>query len=189
MNTDEQLSTPNPPSAPYLPLATRTGLLISAIVVGIGLISYLLGYDEMMLTNASAKWTNTIIAFILPFFIIIYTCFRHRNNDLGGYIGLGRCIGLGTTAGIVAGLISGIWTYCFFEFIAPEMLGFVKEQSLKAAVEQGQDVDAAESQLEQFSFLLSSGFFAIISFVSYLLLGFAGGLLGGMFAQKERPYM
>jgi hypothetical protein len=189
MSTDEQLSIPNPPSAPYMPMATRTGLLLASIIVGVGLITYLLGLTEMMMTDSAAKWVNNSIAFLVPLIIIIVACFKHRKEDLGGYIGLGRCIGLGTVAGIVAGLVVAIWTYSFFGFLAPETIAFIKTQGLQEAAARGQDVDMAEEQMEKMPFLFSPGFFAAVSFVTYLFLGFLGGLLGGLFAKKDRPYM
>jgi Protein of unknown function (DUF4199) len=189
MTSDEQLSSPNPPSAPYLPLATRTGFIIAAITVGVALVAYLLGMTETMMTNATAKMANNLIAFLLPFVIIVYTCYKHRNEDLGGFIGLGRCIGLGTAAGIVSGLISAIWTYAFFAFLAPEMMDAIKSMSIQEAVAQGQDADSVEEQLESVAFMFTPGLFAVVAFVMYLLIGFFGGLLSGMIFQKESPYM
>jgi hypothetical protein len=189
MTSDEQLSSPNPPSAPYLPLATRTGFIIAAITVGVALVAYLLGMTETMMTDSTAKMFNNLVAFLLPFVIIVYTCFKHRNEDLGGYIGFGRCIGLGTATGIVSGLISAIWTYVFFAFLAPEMMDALKAIAIQEAVKQGQDAGAAEEQLESVAFMFTPGLFAVAAFLMYLLIGFFGGLLSGMFFQKERPYM
>jgi Protein of unknown function (DUF4199) len=189
MMSDEQLSSPNPPSAPYLPLATRTGFIIAAITVGIALVAYVLGMTETMMVNPTAKIFNNLIAFLLPFVIIVYTCFKHRNDDLGGYIGLGRCIGLGTAAGIVSGLISAIWAYAFFAFLAPEMIDAIKSMSIQEAAKAGQDADMVEEQLETVAFMFKPWVFGVVSFGTYLFIGFFGGLLSGMIFQKERPYM
>jgi hypothetical protein len=189
MTSDDQLSSPNPTSAPYLPLATRTGFIIAFITVGVALVTYLLGMTETMMSNANAKMANYLIAFLLPFVIIIYTCFKHRNEDLGGFIGFGRCLGLGTATGIVSGLISAIWTYVFFTFLAPETIDSIKSITIQEAVRQGQDADVVEEQLEQVAFMFKPWVFAVSAFGSYLILGFLGGLLSGMFFQKQRPYM
>jgi hypothetical protein len=189
MTSEDQLSSPNPTSAPYLPLATRTGFIIAFITVGVALVTYLLGMTEKMMTDPNAKMVNNLIAFLLPIVIIVYTCFKHRNEDLGGFIGFGRCLGLGTATGIVSGLIAAIWTYVFFAFLAPEMIDSIKSMTIEEAARQGQVADLVEEQLEQVAFMFKPWVFAVGAFGLYLILGFFGGLLSGMLFQKQRPYM
>jgi Protein of unknown function (DUF4199) len=189
MASDEQLYSPNPPSAPYFPLATRTGFFIAAIIVGFGLITYLMGLNEMMMTNTTAKMVNNLITFLMPIIFIFYTCKQHRDRDLGGFIGIGRCLGLGTMGGIVAGLIIGIWSYAFLKFISPETMDLIKQMAIQEAVKSGQSADMAEEGIEKASFMFKPLLFAVISLFTYIFLGFIGGLIGGLFLKKERSYM
>jgi hypothetical protein len=106
----------------------------------------------------------------------------HRDNELGGFLKLGRGIGVGTLTGLVIGVISAVWMIIFMKFIAPDM----SEAIMDAALENAQP--GQEEMTEKMAGYFTNPFMlAGFSLLGSVVIGFLTGLIGGAIMKKEPP--
>jgi len=179
---------PDPFNVSYRQQAIRAGLILAVISIFIGLITYVGGLTEMILKNQSISTVINFISFGIALYVIYDTCIKHRQQDLGGYISLGRCIGIGTLSGLVSGLIYGVWAYLFMSVIAPELMDQIINTSMEKMAEKGLSETEIEAQMKIAAMFFTPTAFAIISLVSGVFSNFLAGLLVGLVVKKERPF-
>lgn len=181
-------SIPDPALTPYRNHAFRAGLIIAGISVFLSLILYLTGMTENLVKNKPLSWANNLLSFGLTLWFIYSACLQHRQQDLGGYINIGRCLAIGSLSGLIAGIISGIWTVVFMNVIAPDVLDQIKDATMQQMADQGQNEERIEKAMEVMKiFFTPTVFFITVAFVS-TISGFFAGLISGFVVQKERPY-
>jgi len=169
--------------------ATTAGLFIALASAIFGLVFYVTGWDIDSMTNSGLNWFKNVTMIAITYYFIHVAVRQHRQIDRGGYLTVGNGIGLGTLAGVVAGVVGAIWAYIFFTFIAPGMMDTIKEISLQQMQEQGQSAEQAEQAMEMMSFFFSSTFFTIIVIFMSVLFGFLAGLISGLILKKDKPYL
>ncbi|MBU6341057.1 MAG: DUF4199 family protein [Bacteroidetes bacterium] len=183
---DQNLVPGNQPS--YLKIAMTTGLYIALASVVIGLLTYLTGYSETLIRNSALQWVNNLLSLGILFFFIYSACIKHRNENLGGYISYGRCLGLGTLSGLFSGLIVGIWTIIFMQFIAPDMTDMILGITQEKLAESGMGEDMIENQINiTKKFMTPLPLFGI-SLLSSIFMAFLVSLVAGAFARKNQPF-
>ncbi|MEI6408973.1 MAG: DUF4199 domain-containing protein [Bacteroidota bacterium] len=181
-------SIPDPAKTPYRNHAFRAGLIIAGISIFLSLILYLTGGTENLMKNKSLSWANNLLSFGLTLWFIYSACLQHRQQDLGGYISIGRCLGIGSLSGLIAGLISGIWTVLFMNVIAPEVLDQIKEVTMQQMADQGQSEAQIEKAMEVMKIFFTPTVFFITAAVVSTISGFFAGLISGFVVQKARPF-
>lgn len=179
---------PDPAKTPYRNHAFRAGLYIAGVSIFLSLILYLTGMSEEMMKNTALRWTNNFVSFGLTFWFIYSACMQHRQQDLGGYISVGRCMGIGSLTGLVSGAITGVWTIIFMNVIAPEMIDQIKDLAMQQMADRGLAEDQIEKQMEFMKMFLTPWFFFLMAALMGVIFGFIGGLISGMVVQKERPF-
>ena len=96
-----------------LSLIVKWGLIISFALVTISIIVYMAG----MSTNKAIGWIN----YILMFVGVIFATKVYRDEKCGGYVNFGTAFKFGFLTLFLVGIITAIYTYIFFSFIAPEL--------------------------------------------------------------------
>ena len=77
---------------------------------------------------------------------VVYTAIKkHRDDDLGGHITLGRAFLLGLVACIITGLIGGIAAFVYYNFIDPAAV----DQIVETTAEMMEGFGLPEEQLEE----------------------------------------
>ncbi|HNG89506.1 MAG TPA: DUF4199 domain-containing protein [Saprospiraceae bacterium] len=168
--------------------ALLAGAYAAAVGAVISLIFYVTGLDKMMLESQALSWLNRLILLGVTFYFIYKGVEAHRDRDLGGYISVGKAVGLGTLAGLVNGLLSAIWIYIFMNFVAPEMLDTIKEVAMRQMEEQGQSEEQIEQSMKIASSFFSAGFMSIITLFFSLILGVISGLISGLALKRDQQY-
>jgi len=179
---------PDPARTPYRNHAFRAGLIIAGISIFLSLILYLTGMTENLMKNKPLSWANNLLSFGLTLWFIYSACLQHRQQDLGGYISIGRCLGIGSLSGLIVGLISGIWTVLFMNVIAPEVLDQIKEVSMQQMADQGQSEEQIEKAMEVMKIFFTPVVFFITVALAGVFSGFFAGLISGFVVQKARPF-
>jgi hypothetical protein len=101
------------------------GLYSAGVAIVLTLIQYFTGIDRTSTANWLA-WLN------VPFLVLfIWMAMKERKEeDFGGTITYGQCIGTGTLVGFFAGIVGAIFTYVYFTSINPGIVDFtVQKQS------------------------------------------------------------
>lgn len=161
------------------PTAMRYGGTVGLVLVVIGLLMHLTGMSDPSGQNA----TSTAIGclnYVIIMVAVVLAIKHHRDNELGGYLTLGRGMGVGTATALVIGAISAVWTILMMTLIAPEMGEMIKEQALENAQ------PGAEEMTEKMVGLFTNPFtMALFVLLVTVFLGFITALIAGAIMKKD----
>ncbi len=163
------------------PTALRYGLIGGGISIVCGLISYLAGMASTISSIIG------VVSSIVSITIIVLAIRGHRDNDLGGYISYGRCLGVGVLTAIIMGVIGLIWSALLFNVIDPGLGG----EMIDMIVGQWEEAGMTDEQIEQMLPMTTmfTGFkgMALMSLIATPIFGFIVSLIGGAVMKKDRP--
>jgi cation transport ATPase len=101
--------------APFWKPALMYGAILGIVSVFISLVFYFLGMTTKNWTN----WINMLVSLVL----LVYLMRQYRKEYLGGYATFGQIfVMVLVSAGIVATIISTLYTYLLFTVIDPGLL-------------------------------------------------------------------
>ena len=158
------------------------GLYTAGVAIAITLISYFTGMDK----SGSAGWINYLV---WPFMILfLWLAMKERKQeDFGGTMSYGQCVGTGTLVGLWAGIATGIFMLVYFTSINPGIIDVMlqkQQAALQAQQMDPQKITKAMSWARQMFVPFATGG-AIIGDVFFATL-FA--LVIGIFVRtKETP--
>ena len=112
--------------APFWKPALIYGAILGLVSVFISLVFYFIGMATVNWTN----WLNMVIGLVL----LVYLMIQYRNVHLGGYASFGQIfVMVLVSAGIIATIISAIYSYVLFTVIDPglvDQLRIVAEEKI-----------------------------------------------------------
>jgi len=161
---------------PLLPTALKWGVIISAGLIIFSIVTYVLGLS-----------TNQWLGWLVYLFIIIGGFLSIRDyRGTNGMMSFGQGMGVGLLTGLVASFVGAFFSYMFFAFIAPEMIGEMMEMAEQQMVEAG---NMTEEQIEE-GLAISSRFMtpammAVMTIVGYMFFSFVASLIGALALKKE----
>ncbi len=99
------------------------GLYCAGVAIALTLIEYFTGIDK----SGAGSWFGFLGT---PFFILfIWMAMKERKqDDYGGTITYGQCIGTGTLVGLFAGIVMAIFMYVYFTAINPGFVDFTLQK-------------------------------------------------------------
>lgn len=169
----------DPANVSVWPTALRYGGLVSLILIVIGLVMYLAGMSDPA-NPSTASQAISCLNYIIIIGTVVMAVKAHRDKDLGGYITLGRSMGVGTATALVIGAISAVWTIIFMTLIFPDMAEAIKDAAMEKA-QPGQE-EMTEKMVGIFSNPFIVG--AMVLFGT-LLMGFITALIAGAIMKKD----
>ncbi|NJL76433.1 MAG: DUF4199 domain-containing protein [Saprospiraceae bacterium] len=116
---DQPASFPDPKAVSVFPTALRYGVLLGIIVIIYTFINY---QTLFAISNIGGTISAFLLQIIIWFGIVTLAIRKHRDKDLGGYISMGRCIGLGVLMIVIATLMNSIFNYFYIAFINPDIV-------------------------------------------------------------------
>ncbi len=153
------------------------GLLTAIGLILITLFTYIFNLTEV-------RWIS-FLSYVLLLAGIIFGTIKFRDDDLGGFISYGRSFGFGTLVSLFASLISGLFVYVFYKFIAPdafEQLRIIAEQNMIEA-----NPDITDQQLDFALRMMSPLMLFISSIFSITFIGAVFSLVTSAFLKKKDP--
>ena len=128
------------------------------------------------------KWSQ-YLGYLIAAAGVFMAVREHRDQDLGGFISLGRSIGVGAIVGLILGVLSAM--YMVWYYSASNMDQVVLQNALEKAGEQGGgDAEAAEKMIKIFT---GAPFIATMTLLGSVLICTIGGILVGLILQKKAP--
>lgn len=159
------------------------GLLLGILMVALGVIMYVMNY------HLNPHWAFMIISFAIFIAVVVYgiKAFKQEN---GGFLSLGEAIKVAVGIGLIAAIISGVWTVLLATVIEPDymlhMADMQREQMLERFPEMS---DEQIDQAMEFSSGFNSPWITFAStLVMYMLFGLVTGLIAGAVMKQKRPY-
>ena len=175
----------DPNSVSVTPTGNKWGLILGIVGVILALLFNLTGMMDY--TGTKSNMIPTIIQYGAMAAIFYMAIKAHRDEDLGGFISLGRCVKLGAYMGLVGGVLTAAFTFIYFKFIQPDFMNTIMEGAMTKAEDKGQDPEAVKKGMEMMSWMFNPGAMAVMGFLGSILMGTIIGLLEGLFMKKESP--
>lgn len=167
----------------FLKASLNHGLIISAIMIVITLVLYLIG----QLHNTAAGW----ISFAIMIIALVWAMINYRKENLGGYMTYGQGLGYAVMVGLWVGVFSGIFALLLYGVISPELIAEEKAMAERNVFRQFENMDY-EQQLGLIK--MQQRFIAPVWKLVFSVLGgaFNGlivGLIASAFVKKKNPDM
>lgn len=177
---DSNSNIPDPSTVSPWPVSLKYGGIVALVLIIFGLILHIAGISDP--ANQGTNQALGCVNYIVMIAGVVLAIKFHRDKELGGFISLGRGMGVGTLTGLVMGGISAVWMVIFMQFIAPDMQDAIREAAMENA-QPGQE-EVTEQMVGYFT---NPYVLAIITLVGSVVIGFFSGLIGGAIMKKDRP--
>ncbi len=159
----------------------RWGLILGLVSSIVSLIMYFTGIME----SGKSSWLS-FFASITPILVCIYYAqVQHRDNELGGFMSLGRAVTVALWVGLIAGLIALAFSFFFFSFIMKDFASVVMNRAVENAESSGQDADKVRSGMEMMKWMFNPGVMSLFTLFGTLVYALLGGLIVGLFTKRE----
>ena len=187
-NLDFVNNAPNPKNVSPWPTGLRYGLIWGGASILLTLISFLTNTDPSLPnTSTVLKFVYGILGLGIAIWCIVMAIKQHRDQELGGYITLGRGMGMGTIVGLVAGALSGAYMLLHVLVINPGW----GDQMRSALMEQYETMGLADDQIEQsmsmVGFMFNPVFQLVGGLINGVFVGFLIGLIAGAIMKRDAP--
>jgi len=154
-----------------------------------GLIGGLIFIVWFLVKNMSGLATNSMagIIDILIYGFIIYSAIKGIRDLQGDHISFGKAVGVGVVACAILGLISGLFTYVYYNFIDPSSVDEIVAYSMQMVegfLDEDQLEEAAQASKDS---LTSIGSLAFNGLGWGAFMGLIGSLIGGAIMKKDPP--
>jgi len=161
--------------------ALNHALMISGALIMYTLILYLTG--NMLNQNLS------YISFVIAFGGTVYALISHRNQNLGGYISFGQCVGYSLLLGLIIGVITGLFTFILYSYIAPELVEELRTNAEQELLRRSPNMpeDQLDMALNVQSIFMQPWIMALLGLLGGVIQGVIFGLIGGLFVKKSNP--
>lgn len=189
MDSIDRPSSPDPAAVSFMPLAIRYGAIWGGVSILSSLVGYLTNTDGSMPNAGPIKWVYSLIGIGIAVWAIVTVIRIDRDQQLGGFIGLSRCLGIGALTGVIAGAIGAVFTVLYMTVINPGFIDQLKEMMTAQWEEQGMSEDQIEMALSMSSTFTNPVMMAVWQTLGGALLGLLIGLVAGLAMKRERPYM
>lgn len=184
MDILDRPSHPDPANTSNRAIALRFGAIWAASSILVSLIGFLTDTDPNMPSTGPIKWVYILFGLGVSIWAVV-NAIKQDRAQLGGYITLGRCVGLGTLMGLISGALGAVYTVLYTLVINPDY----KEQ-MSAAMQsewekQGMSEEQIEMALSMAGAFISPTFMAISQVFGGALIGVIIGLIAGLFMKRE----
>jgi len=99
------------------PIALRYGLIMSAVMVFLMVLTYITNIIE----NPIWFVLNGLVSIIIMSIILYVAIKKHRDEEQEGFITLGKAVGVGALVSLVYAIVGGIFNLILNEFIDPDL--------------------------------------------------------------------
>ncbi len=156
------------------------GLYSAGVAIAITLIGYFTGLDK---TNA-VNWMSWLG---VPFFIFfLWMAMKERKQeDYGGTISYGQCIGTGVLVGLFAGIAVGLFMYVYTTAINPGMIDMIVQKQADALRAQNMSADQIQKAQSYSKMFTSPPMMAAWSLVGDILMALIFSLIIGIFVKSK----
>ncbi len=157
--------------------ALNYAILTSVVLILISLVIYIADLFEH-------NWISFLSYAVLLAGIIAGTL-KYRNESLGGFISYGKALGFGVLTAFLVSVITGLFSYVFYQFIAPDALERLKEIAEMNILEV--DPNASDQQLDLARRMINPILMFFTTVFSYTFIGFIFSLVTAAFLKKKEP--
>jgi len=158
----------------------RYGVILGLVFIVMGMIFQFLNLDIE---------TLQIVGNINYVFLAIGITFAHKafKNGGDGFLTIGQGLGIGTLISLIAGAMSGIFTYIYLKFIDDSMLTRIRDLQIEKMEEQSFDDETIETAMAMTDKFMNAEMMPVWSIIGMLFFGFIISLIISLFTKKSNP--
>lgn len=168
---------------PFMSTAIKYGLIGGGLAAVLTLLSGALGLNE----STSGGIISSVLSIGIYIWVVYAAIKQHRDEELGGFITMGRAFITGLVPVIITAIIGGLVGYIYFTFIDPSAVEVIVEKSAEMMEGFGMN----EEQLEEAMKATREGFgFGKLMLNSLIGGAVLGAIISGITAaimKKEAP--
>jgi hypothetical protein len=184
---DNPSNLPDPATVPLRPTALRYGLIAGLILIVFSVIFNMTGMMDY--SGQKSNILPNLCNWITMIGVLYMAIKHHRDEELGGYITLGRCVKLGAFMAIVIGAITGIFGILYFMVIDPGLPDQIFAQMEEGFAAQGMDENAAEMAMKWTKMMFKPIPLFFVSVIATLITMLIISLIVGAIMKKNPPAM
>lgn len=165
-------------------LRLKTGLYYGGItallsmLIGVALTSF--GLSDM--SSGGNGWVSFLI--LLLGLYLAGEAFKKQNE---GFLTTGDLVVISLWLGVIVGLVSGIFSWIYLNYIDPEMLRKIMRMAEIKMEEQGNSDEQIQMATQMMEKVMSPPFLISISILMNLFMGVIIALILSLFMKRERP--
>ena len=175
----------DPASVSPWPIAIRYGLIGGLIYCIYTLIGNMSGLSTGSFGMVASSISGLLV-FVIAICLIVFPVKKHRDQELGGYITIGRVIIIGLVVTFISMMIYNLFSYIYMNFIDP---GFI--DNMLANMEEMIGEYVPEEQLEDILIQTRNGFEPVTMIKNSLIMTGVFGLIVsgivGLIMKKDPP--
>jgi len=160
-------------------VAIRYALIVGIINIIYSIILYI---TDLHITSKFLSYVSFLIIIVG-----IYLAHKHFKNENGGYMSYGQGLGIGTLLSGIVGLLSGIFTFIYMQFIDTGLMERAQEMQIVELEKRGMSEEQIEQALKMAQSFTSPGMMIVWSIVAFLFVGFLFSLIISAITKHTRP--
>lgn len=151
--------------------------LTYGVIGGIAMVIYsYFNYSTLFSTSSLGAMIGSFLLNVAIFGGLVFLAIKkHRDQELGGYITMGRCLGIGILTVVVASILNGIFGYIYMSFVDPDVMTKMAQNMGWMYEMIGADEDTIEDAMDATADLQQSP-----SIFTSIIGGAFGGALYGL---------
>ncbi|GAB3197495.1 putative membrane protein [Pontibacter aydingkolensis] len=170
-------------------IETQPQASVTSVAVKYGFLTALVGVVYSLIIMVTDLGDNRILSSLAYLILIagIVLAMKQYKSENHGYMSYGQGLGIGSIVSILFGLLSGLFTWIYTEFVDTEYMSRMMEKQREQMIQQGlsdEQIDAGMKMAENFqgpvTMILGA---AVIT----LILGFILSLIISAIMKNSRP--
>lgn len=165
----------------------KFGLIGGGVSIAWTLLMWVLGLHQ---GNLSLGMTLGYVALIFPILIVFFAIKKTRDKELEGFISYGKGVGVGTITGLIATVVSTLFSYIYMTVLNPGYTEAMKNFQMDKIMQSPQAKNITQEQLSKQMEMMSSPSMQIFqyigAFVSGILLYAVISLIIAAILQKKK---
>ena len=163
--------------------AMNYGAVLGLFLMLIALMLWVLGVNEQRSVIPSILNNVVIIGFL------VYSIIQYRDNLNNGFISYSESLKLGTSIAFFSSLIMAVYTFIFINYLNPDMLVSILEQTEQAILQSNPEIsdDELDLALSMTSKLTQPHWLMIMGVLSGTFLGFFFSAIISFFVKSADP--
>jgi len=157
----------------------RYGLIYGIISIAIFLILTTAGID---MSQGIGRWGSIIVAIV-----IVFLAHKYYKENGDGFMSYGQGIGIGFWVGLVASVISSIFTYLYIKFIDASFITTIREKAIEDMEAKGQSEEQIETAMKFVDMFTNAEAILFFGLFFGILIMIVIALIISIFTQKPQP--
>lgn len=167
-------------------IGVRYGTIAGLILIAIGLIFHVAGLSDYTNQNSTMNWVANVLNWAVMGGAMFMAMKQYRDES-SGFITFGRAFGIGFWVALMIAIISGIWAYVFFSFIAPDVIDIMVETQRDAMIDRGMDDAQIDQAMGITESMMNPGMMTVFATIAILITGIIIDLIVSAIVQRKPP--